>query len=103
MSQENMPSIKNGETEVLFQKLGGKWYVFSQIEKSLFTPLPKELIQDLQNLSYLILLKSTSMSSLLLQRDCLMGAPKYSEKPQVNSRDEASDKEEEEIAEKSII
>tara|TARA_B100000925_G_scaffold20244_1_gene13848 strand:- start:934 stop:1152 length:219 start_codon:yes stop_codon:yes gene_type:complete len=42
MSQENIPSIKKGETEVLFQKLGGKWYVFSQIEEEfIYSPLPK--------------------------------------------------------------
>jgi hypothetical protein len=42
MSQEAIPSIKTGETEVLFQKLGGKWYVFSQIEEEfIYSALPK--------------------------------------------------------------
>jgi len=40
--QNTIPSIKNGETEVLFQRLGGKWYVFSQIEEEfIYSALPK--------------------------------------------------------------
>ena len=32
----------NDETEVLFQKLGGKWYVFSQVDEDfVYSALPK--------------------------------------------------------------
>ena len=43
MSQEAIETTmtKNGETEVLFQRLGGKWYVFSQIEEDfIYSALP---------------------------------------------------------------